>query len=216
MDQFPGSPLWIGVVPTLAWQAAVGLGADGVAYSTDDDLVMQWRAAGIVDGDGNVQPRWAQAMSVAEEATDGLVLVAQHADLAFLSNVHLGDGSTVVARSRATVEVRGGSPHLATMEPVVEVTLCHEDRWPGIKRVLPPVPEFTVDADDSADGPAAEPMDPALSPPSAPESSLTVTLAEGEETRSVHWYLDDGELYRVDQTGWYRVAPGDIHRTLGP
>ena len=67
-----------------------------------------------------------------------------------------------------------------------------------------------------ADSPAAEPMDPELSPPSAPESSLTVTLAEGEETRSVHWYLDDGELYRVDQTGWYRVAPGDIHRTLGP
>ena len=106
MDQFPGSPLWLGVVPLLAWQAAVDAGAEAVAFSTDDELVVSWRAAGIVDADGRVEPRWAQALRVARDAVDGMVVAAQHGGLAFLSNVHVAGDEVVVARSRALDQQR--------------------------------------------------------------------------------------------------------------
>lgn len=210
MDQFPDSPLWIGVVPTLAWQAAVQLGPDHLPQTTDDDLTVQWRAAGIVDGDGNVNQRWAQALSTAARAADGMVLAAWHDNLAFLSNVHLGDTATVVARSRATVAGDGGEKRLDTMEPVVEVTLCEEGPWPGIQRVLPPLDEFTSAAQDGA----ALPMEPGATPPEDAASMLNVTVARSGEQRSIHWYLHEGELHRIDDSGWYRVRPGDVAHQL--
>lgn len=212
MDQFPGSPLWLGVVPLLAWQAAVERGPDAVARSTDDELVVSWRAAGIVDADGGVEPRWAQALRVARDAVEGMVLVAQHDGLAFLSNVHVGAEGTVVARSRATVEQVDGRAQLATMEPVVEVSLCEEGPWPGVQRVLPPVARFTAEGHD----PEVVAMDPGAVPQSSPATAVTLTLAgRGRTPVTIYWYLDDGELFRIDEAGWFRVGAGDIAAHVG-
>lgn len=218
MDQFPGSPLWLGVVPLLAWQAAVDAGAEAVAFATDDELVVSWRAAGIVDADGTVEPRWAKAITVAADAVDGMVLAAQHGDIAFLSNVHLGADAVVVARSRALVEQVAGRAQLTSTEPVVEVSLSEEGPWPGVQRVLPPVAPFTTPAAENPPVSAEVAVDPALTPPESPETAVTLTLAgQGREPVSYYWYLDGEDLFRIDQSGWYRVQPGDVAaHVLGP
>lgn len=116
------------------WEALVQAHRAGnlVAAGHDEHLAY-WRASGVMDADGAVDPDWVQILDVVAHSPSGLVMVAQQEELALFSNVHLDPDLTVVVRFRGRVQ----DGQLTQAEPMVEVSACYtRHHWSVLRRVV--------------------------------------------------------------------------------
>lgn len=209
--------LAVGRIAIPAWQAAVERLAVGSAVGAEEEQLLQWRAAGIVDDSFAVAPDWARAIDAQARAKVALTVVARQDDVAFLTNVFVcpAQDAAVAVTVRATV---GSGRRVELVHPQAEVAASQARRlWPLLRRVLPPVAEFRADA-PQAPVPAEtlEATPAALAAGDAAAASVFVFGADSASGASeeVGWYVSEGGLHRLGPTAGelLRVVPGDLAR----
>lgn len=196
------------------WEALVRAHrANNLVPEGHEDDHVYWRASGVMDAEGRVDPDWVEILDVVAHSPSGLVMVAQEGELALLSNVHLDPELTVVIRFRGRVE----DGQVTQMEPMVEVAACFTGKnWTVLQRVLPPGKEFRAEAGpgtgrEATAGPASD-RDSAADP----DASLVVTTGGPtiEAPGTLAWYSTGGLLHRVQDGAALLVEPGDVARGL--
>lgn len=131
--------LHMGSVSHTIWADAVEQIRDGQLPHADANTVAGLEAAGISTPQG-LDPKWALAVHVAQEATSGMETVATHQDTTihakiFVMNAHMltVTSSTSVVETDAGLQANG-------MHPLLEIVLgSHVDPWHLLRRVLPPL-----------------------------------------------------------------------------
>lgn len=207
--------LHVGRIAMPAWQAAVEHLAAGDAAGAGDELLLQWRAAGVVDEDSALAPDWERAIDAQARAKVALTLVARHGDVAFLTNLYAcpEQECAVAVTVRATV---GQGRSIDVVNPQAEVAWAPlASVWPLLRRVLPPEEAMRADAGTSESEPEpVEPAPEALAEADAAASSMFVFAVDAASGASedVAWYVADGALHRLRARSHelHRVAPGDV------
>ncbi|MEO7587766.1 MAG: hypothetical protein ABIS84_07020 [Arachnia sp.] len=211
--------LHVGRLATPAWQAAVEHLARHAPADAPEELLAQWRAAGIVDADLAVAPDWQRAIDAQTNAAAAITLVARMSDVAFLTNLYLCPDLAldVAVTLRATVAEGSAVSRIDFVHPQAEVATAPHDRlWSLLRRVLPPLDAFRADAPGT---PAAAPV-PVSSSGDAQttaekaEASLFAFGAHAASGRSEEaiWYLSGDTLHRLSPATKevLRVGHGDV------
>lgn len=137
-----GGSLRVWLVGAEAWVQAVETIHGGVVPREDADLLLAWEAAGIVNAFGEVDPHWAQLITLAQDATTIVEVVSTFGDVVFLATLLLTPQQqlAVCVTSRATFTVVDGRSVIDAGHPMVEIASSDASApWVLLKRVLPPV-----------------------------------------------------------------------------
>lgn len=132
----------VGLIGAAAWSSAVQhLRAD--APPVDDEMTtLQWEAAGLVDADGAVDPEWARAIRVTQDAIVGAEVVSVYQEMAFAATLLRHEQTLVCVTARGAIEGR----KITAVHPMLEVAMAPSELgWELLRRVLPPLKELRAD-----------------------------------------------------------------------
>ncbi|RMB61242.1 hypothetical protein EAX62_00785 [Tessaracoccus antarcticus] len=210
-----GSGLQVGRLATPAWQAAVEQLAHRCPEGAPEELLAEWRAAGIIDADLTVVPDWQRALDAQDRAEAAMTLVARMGEVAFLTNLYLCPdlGLDVAVTLRATVAEGGPVSRIDLVHPQAEVaTAPHVHLWTLLRRVLPPLEVFRADAPGTSVVPVF--ITDALATAESAGASVFaygVHATTGRSEEAV-WYLSDDTLHRLSPASQevLRVDSGDV------
>lgn len=208
--------LAVGRISTVAWQAAVEHLSMGQASSAGEELLLDWRAAGVIDADFELAPDWAAAIDVAARGPLAFTMVARQDDVAFLSQVHADPTRdlAVTITLRSLLESVDGKDRIELVHPQSEVATSPMARlWPLLRRVIPPVEHFRAEPSGTQQEEQLHLDSQSLA--SADDSTTTILVHAVDATGSSHevlWYVLSDKLHRLEpRTGkCFRVAPGDV------
>lgn len=211
--------LHVGRLSTTTWQAAVDHLGHQPPEGTDEDALVEWRAAGIIDEDLAVAPDWRRAIDAQHGAPAALTIVGRMGEVAFLTNLYLCPelGDAVAVTLRATADHTG---KIDFIHPMAEVALAPSGRlWTLLRRVVPPLDAFRADPEADRGEPVPVAGDAAkLGTAETAEASVFAFGANAESGRSEEaiWYLSEDHLHRLSPaTGdVLRVFDGDVAEGL--
>lgn len=205
----------IGATRGGAWSAAVDRYTQGHLPLDDDQLAMEWAAAGIADRSGRVADDWAECLEVAARGEALITITAIQGQTAFLTNVFLSrDPAVAVAvNTRASVTVNAeGREVVDVVDPLVDIARCPAARaWTVMRRVLPPLDAFRAPAP-----PTRPPATRTAPPPADGQTTARVFVAATDRARTFEfaWYAHESSLVRVSSGALFDVAPGDVAAEL--
>lgn len=135
------------MIRATAWSEAVQQ-LRGEVPAGDDMLRLEWEAAGIISPDGALEPDWARALRVTQDAMIGTEVISVYAGIVFSATLFLMGEDLVCVTARATYrdDEPGGELTIDAVHPLLEVALGPSaDPWLLLRRVLPPLEELRAD-----------------------------------------------------------------------
>ncbi|GEM_PF-2329181 len=222
-----------GVIARAAWEEAVNKfdGRDLKPTLPMEDV--GWRAAGMLDEDGYLRDAWLTALLVTKHPQTTAFVIAKRGELAYTTQLASNGRHVVVTTGRARVH----EDEVVLHEPIYEIFCAPDQRsWQLVRRALPP--EFLAGQDE----PSVEPRrveigatpdqlaydsqesvtqfldalakDPVMQAAQRVEVSVNVAIWHGETARSWMWFAVDGQYFRADEDGIYRVGRTDLDKVL--
>lgn len=208
--------LHVGRLSAPAWQSAVDQLADDVPDVAQEQVVLEWRAAGIVDAALRVAPDWQRAIDAQARSTVSVTLVARMEDVAFLTALYICPGleTAVTVTLRATTDASDG--RIDMVHPQAEVAMAPSDRpWVLLRRVVPPLDAFRAERGAPNESPVPLHItQESLATAEAARASVFAFGVHADTGRSDEavWYLGDNQLHRLspDTLEVLRVTDGDV------
>lgn len=139
----------VGMIRATAWSEAVQQ-LRGSVPTGDEMLGLEWEAAGIVGPDGALDPDWARALRVTQDAQVGAEVVSVYRGIVFSATLFSLGADLVCVTARATFredDLDGATATVIdTVHPMLEVALAPSaDPWLLLRRVLPPLDALRAD-----------------------------------------------------------------------
>lgn len=138
---------------TSAWRLAQELAQGQAGFRPARAREMaELRRVRLVSADAHLDERWQHILSGMTTAPVALRIVAAQDDACFGTDVVLYESIGLAVTERGTTRVRhDGSREVATAEGAVDVVLFrHDELWPVVRRVLPPIDEMRAGPDRGA------------------------------------------------------------------
>lgn len=125
------------------WNDAVERIVGGTVPTDDPDQLLAWRAAGIINEAGALDPQWSAAITIANTATTAIQLMSSYQGMVFDATVIVSWARrTAVSLTKRSTYVTNeeGKSVIDESDPMMEVALApSDDAWALIQRVLPPL-----------------------------------------------------------------------------
>ena len=207
--------LHVGRLTAPAWQAAVEHLSKRSPGTPSEELLLEWRAAGIVDAEQRVASDWQRALDAQASAEVAVTLVARMADVAFMTNMFLypAEDTAVTLTLRASIDTDN---QIDVVHPQAEVAMTGtQDLWPLLLRVLPPLDAFRAPAEQLTTTELTLDVTPDLLAASEVAETSVFTFgvnASSGDSEELVWFLADGALHRLSPASRevFRVADGDV------